>query len=455
MPDLAPNPKVDTVRVPNPLTDSIATGRNIQDALGKLKQEDADQIRSLLKGDMTDEVKERLSRITTLDAFKKASGEPMVAMLTQIANETRDSRSTGLSWVIKEPNFARLDSKDQVAIIELLGRSSGSVAVGEQLGKLLTLTGPDGKPLLLSKDSKGNTVLDNLTTFTKATFHRDVTAAGITPTKALGDVLREINDAVAHVDQGNRGACAAASLQDLLCREQPAEFIRLVTGLMVNKSVEMRGGTLTVAAGSLVPQKDKALGQPDLRSHSERIFQSALLDRVSSLGSYSYADDGSKLDVPKSLFGNVAGSLLPGSIALPFGGGMTSSQMVDAMAMVFGKDNYEYVSGRGSSVHGALKRSGSPAVISMHWDGGLHALVYVKSDDKFAYLKDPNGGSPEQPISVSNERRFLRKLGLIFEFRSTSSNRILKMLTSNGRPERLRHRFHGAMCCQALPPHRC
>ena len=392
MADVSPN--VETVRVPNPLTDSLTTARSIQDALGKLPKADADQIRSLLRGNATDEQKEALARLTGLENFKNAKGDTMVAVLTQLANELRDPRQSGLNWVLKEPNFARLDAKQQVAALELLGATVGTPAFGEKLAKLISANGPDGNPLLLSTDSKGKTVLENLTTLARAKFHSDVTAAGITPTKVIGDLVYEIFNPAHFVDQGNRGACAAAAMQDLLCRTQPAEYLRLVTGLFVNKSVATRDGTLSIADGSLVAAKDPALGQPDLRSHGERIFQSSLLARVSTMGEYSYKDDSTTLTLPKSLFGNTASSLLPSGLNLG-GGGMSNSEMTRAMNELFGKDSHRFVSGSGSTIHGALRARGEPAVICMNWDGGKHALLFVKSDDTHVYLKDPNGGGPE------------------------------------------------------------
>ncbi len=401
MADLAP--AVDTIRVPNPLTDSLTTARAIQDALGKLKKEDADQIRSLLRGEGDDAVKAQLGRVTSLDAFKKASGETMVAILTQLAAETRDGRGGGMRWVLSEPNFARLDPKQQTAAIELLTATSSSPTFGEHFAKLLGANGPDGKPLLLSPDSKGKTLLENLTTFANSKFHADATAAGLTPAKMIGDMVREMHDAVQHVDQGNRGACAAASMQDLLCRVAPSEYVRLVTGLMVNKTVDSRDGSLTVAAGSLTAAKDPKLGQIDLRSHSERIFQSALLDRVSTFGSYSYANDSTEFKVPGGILGSGLSRLAPSSLTVG-SGGMTASEMTKAMTALFGPDSYDFVSGRGSSIHSALRASGSPSVICMNWDGGKHALVYAKSDEKYVYLKDPQGGGPErEPNSLPRD----------------------------------------------------
>ncbi len=378
MPDMTPTRDADLVRVPNPLTDSVTTARAIQEALGKLKNEDAEQIRALLKSTPDAETKRDLELITSLDAFKKASGPTMVAILTQLAADTRDERSSGMRWVLKEPNFEKLTAAEQVAIIELLGANKNT-RVAEPLGRLLSRDGVEGKPIIQSTDSKGRTVLENLVAHSNATFHADVVAAGITPKKTIADVVREIGDPAATVDQGNRGACAAASIQDVLCRLQPAEYVRVTTGLMVNKTVEARGGTLKVAEGSLVATKDKALNSPDLRSHAERIFQSALLDNVSTLGTYSYATDG---------------TLVLGALDLG-GGGMSVPEMGKAMAVVFGKGEYGFVKGSGSEVHAALKAGDTPSVISMKWDTGLHALVYVTSDDKFVYLKDPNGSEPE------------------------------------------------------------
>ena len=58
---------------------------------------------------------------------------------------------------------------------------------------------------------------------------------------------------------------------------------------------------------------------------------------------------------------------------------------------VLGRERFELVQDNGAKVHERLKEGTNPALVFMKWEKGNHALVYVRSDDQYVYLKDPNG----------------------------------------------------------------
>ena len=306
-----------------------------------------------------------------------------------------------LRWVVKEPNFKRLTDKEQIAIIELLAHNPRASGVGEALGTLLSRNAADGSPLLQSTDIRGVTLLQNLTTLNSAHFHPDITAAGISPQAALRSAILEVAAPARHIDHGNRGASAAAAIQDVLCRSQPSEYVRLLTGLMSNKSVAGRGGTLSVVDGSLTASRVTPQGEPDLRSHTSRIFQSALLERAAKPGTYLYEKDELRRAPANPL---VEGAMLGGFIGqgipaaqLPHRSAsqLNLSEMLEPMDVVFGKGEHDLFRGTGKNIHSALQAAGSPSVISWRCYGKQHAMVYVESDERYVYLKDRDGGSPE------------------------------------------------------------
>lgn len=404
MPGPTSTPAVESINVPNSLADSITTARIIQRALQSLDPDDASAIKTLLDSTLDKEQAQRLQLVTSTDAFKKATPETMAAILKVLAQESRNERGVGLHYILCQPNFAKLNTEQQVGLIELAAaHGTSGIGISEPLGLLLSQTSADGSLRLLGTDSAGRTLLENLRSLSASSFQQRLVAAKITPHSVIQDVAREVSSPSRFVDQGNRGACAAASIQDLLCRNQPAEYVRIITGLCRNGSVRTNGGTLSIVPESIVALKDGDQ-QQDFRSHAERLFQSALLNEVSSIGSYSYAGDSAKIDIPKQFISPSVRSLVPNSIELPVGGGMTDSELRSAMTIVFGKDKYGAASGDGTRILQKLRASTTPCVVTMQWDKGLHALVYCGSDRQYVYLKDPNGWTPP-----SDDERFKRE----------------------------------------------
>lgn len=236
-------------------------------------------------------------------------------------------------------------------------------------------------------------MLDRLTALASMTIHPDITAARmprgwtVSPSNTLLAVIQECAMPAVQIDQGSYGACAAASMQDILCKTQPAEYARIVLGLFTAKEVSLTGGgSLRLVPDSIVPRPDPGYGALDTRSHPERIVQSALLGYTDALFRYSYRSDSKGLSTAGL---PVVGSVTKHLSLLP--GGMYNHQVERGMEGLFGQKFYT-VEGSGQDVHAVIRSAHGPVIVGMEWSGGKHALVYCGTRDGSVYLKDPNGG---------------------------------------------------------------
>jgi hypothetical protein len=106
---------------------------------------------------------------------------------------------------------------------------------------------------------------------------------GLSASAIVSGMILEIHDP-GRLDQGLGSTCGAASLQINLVHRNPAEYARLCAGLLSDGSVAMRNGdTLTRHEQSISPTPS------DLRTPTERIFQSAIMEYANPYTEY-YVD---------------------------------------------------------------------------------------------------------------------------------------------------------------------
>ena len=251
-----------------PVVDPVEA--RIEKSLQRLKPEQAEAIRRILNGDSgaEPELQGDIDRFRKSEGLRGASEPALDKIFAAMAANPADP-ITAVFRPLREKNFAQLSSEEQCAVLDIALKSP---SCAEGISILLGRKNEKGEPLLTSeRDSQGRTLLANLTALVQATPHADISAADAMGTKRVAyEVMMEVARPTERVDQGNRGACAAASIQDIICRRQPAEYVRLVTGLLVDKTVDARGGKLAAVEGSLKPGSPNAEGVSDLRSLAER-----------------------------------------------------------------------------------------------------------------------------------------------------------------------------------------
>ena len=247
---------------------------------------------------------------------------------------------------------------------------------------------------LLCCDLKGGNLMDTLVKLSTQEL-----AEGLD----RGTILTELIDRILtpeKINQKNRGTCTVTSLEYLLASKHPAEFARLVTGLVSKE------GTVVMASGRKL-ERDGLEADDSKRANIDRIFQSSMMEEFNG----NYTDyDNSKDE--HSRFG-----------WFDIGSGLDKDEFDDAIDAALGK-NYQASSYKDStssrkSLTERLKKSlgaGNPVVIGMYWDPdknakhAAHKLVLTGISDTHVELWNPwgdgeRGGSGSGPPRELNKDR--------------------------------------------------
>jgi hypothetical protein len=180
---------------------------------------------------------------------------------------------------IADSNFNKLDKDQQQQVMEIrVPRSNGLLHV---LGRNI-----NGECSLLNEDINGKTLLANLHTIANQELAPEFEKMGITRDQLLDSIMTEAGDP-GKINQDQHGTCAATSLQYLLCDENPAEYVRLMSGLLSpeGKATMRNGPVLVRDANSIAP--DNSIN----RSVSERIFQAAMMEYCNGDLNYDNSSD--------------------------------------------------------------------------------------------------------------------------------------------------------------------
>lgn len=234
----------------------------------------------------------------------------------------------------------------------------------------------EGSPDLIGdKDSKGKTLLDNLSAIAGQKLNPDLVSGTTT-----GQVLDQLITSIANPDeikQGSAPTCTVTSMQFELARDNPSEYARLVGGLTgPSGSAKMEGGgTLTFDPGSSA--KNALSG----RDPSQAVFQSAAMD---------YANGGAKYDP-------VTGENVSASGATD--SGLSPSQQTTMLNQLFGvkytTDELPDSASRAKELN-QLKSYvavGRNRPVLMEIDQGTfnHAVTFEMMKDNKIFFRDPYG----------------------------------------------------------------
>lgn len=195
---------------------------------------------------------------------------------------------TGDVWMGKSP----LSSADR-ATFHALSRSIDATGKS-RLTKLMA----DGK--LTNRDSQGHTLLSNLETLSATRLPKE---APYTTQDLVGQALEHLSDSSV-INQSNRNTCGPTTVQYVLLRTQPSEYVRLVAGLAADRPVKLQGGS------TLTPVKDAVARDDSNRDDIERLMQSAFINHGFELrGSYSNRTDSFTYERPTGTWGKIVGGL--------------------------------------------------------------------------------------------------------------------------------------------------
>lgn len=212
----------------------------------------------------------------------------------------------------------------------------------------------------------GGTLLDNLATLADP---NTPLAEGIDRGELLADVVHEVAVPSATA-QGNRGTCAATSVAIHLMRDNPAEYVRLMTGLASPE------GEVKLANGDTIRREDGTIGDDgSTRSLAQRLIEPAFME-------YANGDD---LDYRNDLNGSYDedGDRKQG--------GLYSDQVDRLLQGVFDRkfDNHDGINTDGEREEAwdelvdEVEGEGRDVEVGLHWgDGGHKVLVTDISTDE-------------------------------------------------------------------------
>ncbi|MCC6334457.1 MAG: hypothetical protein IT380_10780 [Myxococcales bacterium] len=181
-----------------------------------------------------------------------------------------DSRkAVEAGFVFEQPAFRELSVADREKIVDVMA------AGGDRACRAMAEIFKQSDGAMLNRVAKdGTRLIDSL----------DKLASTETGRQVLADCMYDIV-VPGRIWQGQAPTCTVSSMQYELASQQPAEYARLLAGLVVDGSVTMRGGgTLQISANASIFFSGY---NHDRRSSTEAIFQSAAMEFANGGDSYS------------------------------------------------------------------------------------------------------------------------------------------------------------------------
>ncbi|MEW5743552.1 MAG: hypothetical protein AB1938_31865 [Myxococcota bacterium] len=212
------------------------------------------------------------------------------AKMEALLERRHGTKAVNASFVMGDKAFSKLSVEDRTKLVDLLAaggpRSARAVAELFETGRAARLTSPA---------SDGTSMLDSL-----------VRIAHSEDKKSLAPVLFDIARP-SRIWQGRAPTCTVSTMQYELARQQPAEYARLMAGLICDGEVKMKGGgVLRAESNALAASRENR----DLRSRSEAIFQTAAMEYANGLDNYQALEQ----RTDKLFFGEDYRGLFPGQI---------------------------------------------------------------------------------------------------------------------------------------------
>lgn len=284
--------------------------------------------------------------------------------------------------------FDKLSARQKAQFIELLNAyPTEGTRIPREIRELFN----NGK--LFQKDFKGTTMLDSL-----AKLSNQELGEGLNRQQVLQELVERINKPE-KISQRNRGTCTVTSLEYVLASKHPAEFARIISGLMSEE------GSVELADGSDLDRDGGCLHEDGSnRASIDRVFQASLMEYSNGmLTNYDNADDQNER---LGIFDK--------------GSGLAAGDLDDGMDAVLGRD-YQVERYDDKSRAGTIKRlqravnDGHQVLIAMRWSTdpegkhGYHQLALTGVTSGSVQLWNPWGdgeqGQADGPPRRLNSRK--------------------------------------------------
>lgn len=235
-------------------------------------------------------------------------------------------------------------------------------------------------------------------------------AVGLDRDTVMAQAIVEATHPGATICQGNRGTCAATTVQYLLARKNPAEFVRVAAGLT------RPAGEVALAGGLTARRIDDSVAEDHSgRTALDRIVQSSFMEAAAGdkgFGHYSNERNGFVLPAPHPPPGPVGWNLYGGPVASqdgpwPWGEqvhcGLLPEHTQRLAEAALGQPYQEiYQEGAGDrqaalrTMEEALRGGSDPLPVSMQWGTYRHRVAVTEIRDGRVHFRNPWGEPPPE-----------------------------------------------------------
>ncbi len=222
---------------------------------------------------------------------------------------------------------------------------------------------------------------------------RQELAEGIDRQQLLADVVQEVAVPAA-IAQRNRGTCVPTSIEIQLVQTNPAEYVRLVSGLATP------AGEVTTRGGDVLVREDGVLTDDTTRSLSQRLLAPALMELGNGLADYNNEEDRHE------------GGGLDGR------SGLTAAQADVVLESLYGRDhafqNTQSAEEKTAGTDFVLREleAGRTVLVGLRWGEGGHKVLVTgtESRDGVDYVRIINPWGREELIPRSDFEARLRNV---------------------------------------------
>ncbi|MBI3181411.1 MAG: hypothetical protein HYZ28_04650 [Myxococcales bacterium] len=284
----------------------------------------------------------------------------------------------GLDRLTASQSFQRLSPTTQRKVVSLYGELDQT---GRDRLRTLVDRQVNGRSAVIDADARGGMLIDHLASLAHgAPLTSQIAHLNGTPRRELVNLLLAELANPGEINQSYRGTCTVTTLQYELVRRDPAEYARLMVGLMSPSGrVEMRNGdTLRRVGNSIAPDDARS------RTITERLFQSAMMEYGNGvLLSYSNG----------RTIGDEAHTLP--LVRLPLGYGLANANLANAYNAVFGGSHRAVAASTPEAKDALLGRltqtRPGEAAVSLRWGHSGHELNFERVAGGRVFLRNPHG----------------------------------------------------------------
>jgi hypothetical protein len=379
-----PQQKLPNVKLPPSKTVPVGEAPTIpRGALDRLSAADRELVQKAASGADGGQVQQNLRKLVESKGFTDTDASTQAKALQTLMVSPPSSATAGrlLASLLESAHFNALSPGDKSQVLDIFQKTDNRgrehlleltnrtfLSLKDVFRRVADPKAQVGHSALLDKDKDGRTLLSNLHAMATGKLAPALEEQGITRASLLSSVMQEAGQP-GEINQSNRGTCTVTAMQYMLCKEDPAEYVRLMRGLT------SPGGTVKMRNGDTLKREEDSIA-PDSatsRSASERLFQSAMMEYSNGKLNYSNVTD-------TSTGKNTARS------------GLNGDEQERGLQALFGRD-YEQFGGKPDKAVEVLKKaSGQRLLLDLKWGkNGGHAVTFVKIENDRVYFRNPWG----------------------------------------------------------------